>query len=466
MCCHDLDGILLWINPAAARSLGYTEEEAIGTRLDKYLAVQARSLFDSYLERIRRTGSDNGLMRLRAKNGDERVWMYRNVISEDPELPPHVLGHAIDITEQFRIQKALRDSFQQTPIGQLEIDADGKLLRINSAACEILGHSELELLFASEPLPAHDFFREMAVGMESPRLVIFTRNDGRVLHLEVHVRRLEGTASSPGGVACALMDVSERVRAETKIRNLNAQLEARVAARTAELRQSNAELREFAYIASHDLQAPLKQAGRTLEKLTPRISDREACALLERTQADIQRMSMLVESLLSYAVYSNRTEVTASRVPLTVAVEESLMNLASSISASQAVVSYENLPNLMVNESEFVQLFQNLIGNALKYRSKEPPRISISAIDANNFWTISVEDNGIGIDPMYSERIFEAFRRLHGKEYAGSGMGLAICKKIVERTGGRIWVESEPGKGSTFRFTIPLEPALPGKISF
>lgn len=454
MCCHDLNGILLWINPAAASSLGYNVEEAVGEPLGNYLVPEVRALFASYLERMRCCGTDKGFMRLRAKKGDERIWMYRNVVSDDPELTGVVLGHAIDVTEQFRIQHAFKEWFEHSPVGQMELDAEGNLLRINPAACEIFGRSEAELLSGPGPSPARDFFREMVSPGEDRRLIIIPRNDGPVLHLEVHVRRLSDSTLSPRGLSCALIDVSERVRAETNIQLMNAQLEARVAARTAELRQSNAELEEFASVASHDLQAPLKQIGKALDKIATQIGEGETLQLLQQTQTDIQRMAMLTDSLLSYARASNRADSLSPDVPLEVAVEESLMNLASTIGSSEAIVSYGNLPHILVNESQFVQVFQNLIGNAIKYRSQKPPRIQISAIETEELWTVSVEDNGIGIDPVYSERIFKPFQRLHGKEYTGSGLGLTICKRIIERAGGQIWVESKPGEGSKFRFTI------------
>jgi light-regulated signal transduction histidine kinase (bacteriophytochrome) len=253
-----------------------------------------------------------------------------------------------------------------------------------------------------------------------------------------------------------LIDVSERARAEAKIRNANAQLESRVAARTAELRQSNAELREFAYTVSHDLQAPLKQAEKRLQELGSKVRDSDGSGLLQQTQADLRRMSSLIENMLSFAMAANRIPEAGGQVPIAIAVEESLLNLASTIAASHAVVAYDNLPEIRVDEADFVQLFQNLIGNALKYRSSDPPRIRITAARGVDSWTIAVRDNGIGIDPADRENIFEPFRRLHRKEYPGTGIGLAICKKIVERAGGKIWVDSQPGRGSTVRFTIPV----------
>ena len=345
MCCHDLDGVLLWINKAAAQSLGYSPEEGVGAHLDSFFVPEVRPLFPSYLARIRSKGFDTGLMRLMTKGGDQRIWIYRNILSNQPELPQHVLGHALDITERFR--------------------------------------------------------------------------------------------------------------AEAEIRDLNAQLEVRIAERTAELERSNTDLREFAYVASHDLQAPLKQVRASLERLQAKSNEAETVELLRNSRTDIERMSMLIDSLLNYALVSSHAITPERQVNLSTAVQESLMNLASTVAATNAAIAYENLPEIPVEETAFVQLFQNLIGNAIKYRGDRCPRIRISVQCEEDFWIFSVEDNGIGIDPVYSEKIFHPFSRLHGKEYAGTGIGLATCKKIVERLGGRIWVESQLDYGSTFRFTIP-----------
>lgn len=133
------------------------------------------------------------------------------------------------------------------------------------------------------------------------------------------------------------------------------------------------------------------------------------------------------------------------------------MNLASIVAATGATVVYENLPEISIEEAAFVQLFQNLIGNALKYRGDRPPNIRITVEPKDDVWNCSAKDNGIGIDEAYSEKIFQTFSRLHSKEYSGSGIGLAICKKIVERIGGRIWMESQLNCGSTFRFTMPRD---------
>jgi light-regulated signal transduction histidine kinase (bacteriophytochrome) len=225
-----------------------------------------------------------------------------------------------------------------------------------------------------------------------PRLTKFVRNDGRTAFLEVHARCIFEPDLFTSGRVCALIDVSDRVQAEMKIRNLQAQLEARVASRTAELRRSNAELQEFAYVASHDLQAPLKQLRSVFEQLALKSNDPETAELLCRSQQDTNRMLMLIDGLLNYAVASNPAAIPSPQVPLVVALEESLMILASSIASSGATVAYEDLPSFLVDESAFVQLFQNLVGNAIKYRGPEAPRVRISATHDNDFWSIAVKD--------------------------------------------------------------------------
>jgi len=457
MCCHDLTGVLLWVNPAAARSLGYSCDQAVGSSIEGFLAPEVQSEFKSYLDRIRRTGFDTGFMRLRDRHGHERIWMYRNIISDDPELPVHVVGHALDVTEQLDAKRALKTLFERAPIAQIELEPSGKLRRINPVACELLGYTAPEIFSfdGSGPPDLADLFRESCLVGDTGKCMRFVRKDGCELHLELFARHIPASNSSPAGIICALINVSDRVRAEAEIRNLNAQLEAKVNLRTAELRRSNAELQEFACIVSHDLQAPLKQVGSILDELGSNSFAEDKSELLRLCRADIERMAMLIDSLLGYAVVSNRADIVARRVPLAVSVQESLMNLASVVASSNAIVNYENLPEVSVDEADFVQLFQNLIENAIKYRGAHNPRIRITASEIQDEWVISVSDNGIGIDKAQCSRIFQAFQRLHGKEYPGSGIGLAICKKIVERTGGRIWVESERDLGSTFRFTVP-----------
>jgi signal transduction histidine kinase len=252
--------------------------------------------------------------------------------------------------------------------------------------------------------------------------------------------------------------IAERIKAEDDVRTLNAELEQRVGERTRELSRSNDELRQFAYVASHDLQEPLRTVASYAQLLAKRYRgklDADADEFIRYMVEGVTRMHTLLNDMLAYS----RVTETKDKVLLPANTEGVLksatMNLEASIRETSAEVTHDPLPTVLGDEIQLTQVFQNLISNAIKYRSDDPPRIHISAEQQNEQWTFSVQDNGMGIDPQYSDRIFGIFKRLHGRELPGTGMGLAICKRIIERHRGRIWVESGPGKGSIFRFTLP-----------
>lgn len=252
--------------------------------------------------------------------------------------------------------------------------------------------------------------------------------------------------------------VAERERAEAELKALNDQLEQRVTERTLELRRSNEDLEQFAYVASHDLQEPLRMITSYLQLLQQRYKnklDTDADDFIGFAVDGAERMHNLIVDLLAYSrvgIRSQPFETTDCNAVL----EDALMNLQVAIQESGAVVARETLPTLLADPVQLTQLFQNLIGNAVKFRSETPPEIRVGAKREGDGWHFSVADNGIGIDAKYFEKIFIIFQRLHSRnKYSGTGIGLAVCKKIVERHGGRIWVESQPGQGTTFHFTIP-----------
>lgn len=224
-----------------------------------------------------------------------------------------------------------------------------------------------------------------------------------------------------------------------------------------ELERSNRELEEFAYVASHDLQEPLRMVGSFLQLLQQRYQDkldREANEFIYYAVDGAARMKRLIGDLLNYSRVNREWMV--EQVDLSETVREALKNLTASVNDSGAVVNFEDLPVLNVDPAQMLQLFQNLIGNALKFRKDGvSPVIRIKARKNSDEWLFSVEDNGIGIDDQYSEKIFVIFKKLHNKvKFEGTGIGLAIAKKIVERHGGKIWFESVPGNGTTFYFTL------------
>ena len=254
-------------------------------------------------------------------------------------------------------------------------------------------------------------------------------------------------------------EIAERIRAEDEIRELNLQLEERVMQRTAALQRSNEDLRQFAYAASHDLKEPLRMIGSYTDLLAKRFNakdDPDVREMVGFVVEGVSRMTALINGMLNYSRVSEVTPVPLDIVKVDAVLDGVLMNLDVAIKQSEATIIREPLPEIRADEIQLMQVLQNLISNAIKYcRAEEPPRIEIKAERTGEEWKFSVKDNGIGIAPQYTERIFGVFKRLHGREIPGIGVGLAICKKIVERHGGQIWVESAPGTGSTFIFTLP-----------
>lgn len=256
--------------------------------------------------------------------------------------------------------------------------------------------------------------------------------------------------SKLGEIQLALMNMLEDIEAE------------RVKAESAKvlLARSNAELEQFAYVASHDLQEPLRMISSYVQLLSRRYKgqlDQDADEFIAFAVDGTLRMQQLINDLLAYSRVGTRGK---SPVPTNFedVFSKVMANLKMAVAESGTVVTHDQLPTAMADELQMVQLFQNLIGNAIKFRGRENPQVHVSARPEGREWIFSVRDNGIGIDTQFHDRIFVLFQRLHAREeYPGTGIGLTVSKKIVERHGGRIWLESELGKGTTFYFTIPMQ---------
>jgi signal transduction histidine kinase len=242
-------------------------------------------------------------------------------------------------------------------------------------------------------------------------------------------------------------------RMDTKRRQAEYELQETAA----KLARSNADLEQFAYVASHDLKEPLRAISGSVQILQERYSaslDGDADEVIKHTVDGATRMQTLIDDLLTYSRLSTR-EAPLESADCSRTVQTALANLEMAIQESKAVITHDVLPVIKGDPTQLLQVFQNLINNAIKYRSERTLKIHVGAEEHESEWLFSVRDNGIGIAPQYATRIFRIFQRLHTrKEYSGTGIGLAVCKKIVERHGGRIWVESEPEEGSTFYFTL------------
>lgn len=371
-----------------------------------------------------------------------------------------------EISERVRVEKQVRLISERLEflltsnpavIYTSGVDDDFATTFITRNVVEVLGYKPQELLdtpsFWKDHIHPEDLRRlspELSRFFEQGRHKMeyrFKCKDGGYLWIYDEAQLIRDESGKPIETIGFMMDVTDHKRAEEELKCL-----------TDELKRSNSDLQQFAYSASHDLQEPLRVVAgfvRLLEKRYKGKLDEKADEFIGYTIDGVKRMQMLVKDLLAYSQVGTKGK-TFTPTSCSEALEQALFNLRAAIEESGVALTYDPMPTVMADPSQLSRLFQNLIGNAVKFRSKEPLKIHVSAEQKGNEWVFSVNDNGIGINPKDFERIFIVFQRLHNvEEYEGTGIGLSICKKIVERHGGRIWVESEIGKGSTFHFTIP-----------
>jgi PAS domain S-box-containing protein len=366
---------------------------------------------------------------------------------------------AKEVGERRRAEQSLlqEKSFAEATLDSLPgvfylFNREGRFLRWNKNFETVSEYSRAEIAGMS-PL---DFFHPQEQQLVAERIRDVFENGSATVEAEFVSKSgrhapyfFTGRFVRIGDTPCVVgmgIDISERKHAEEALRE-----------RTEEVIRSNAELEQFAYVASHDLQEPLRAVATFAQLLDRRYGEHigaDGKGTIERVTAAVQRMQTLIRDLLAYSRLDTRKSdfrVTDCEVVL----HDALDNLQTAITETGARVTHDPLPTLVADASQLRQLLQNLIGNALKFHGQRHPEVHIAATRMPAAWLFRVSDNGIGIDAEYFERIFVIFQRLHGQRaYPGTGVGLAICKKIVERHGGRIWVESKPGAGATFSFTL------------
>jgi PAS domain S-box-containing protein len=353
------------------------------------------------------------------------------------------------------------------------LDVEGNVATWNDSAFRILGYQAKDIIgrnyshfYPDEderpPSPPKEISAvETAGRLEAERWL--SRKDGSWFWANVLMTALRDKAGQPRGFSLVIRDISERRWAEKELEKYRQHLEDMVKLRTDQLARSNHDLEQFAYVASHDLQEPLRMISGYMQLLERRYKsklDSDADKFINFAVDGAARMQQLINDLLAYSRVNQKGD-DLTTVDCGEALKEALSNLQLAVRESGAKVTHDPLPRVPGDRLQLVQLFQNLVSNSIKYHGQEPPMIHIGAVmEENGQWRFSVRDNGIGIEPDYFDRIFVIFQRLHDRsQYAGTGIGLAICKRIVERHGGRILVESQVGKGSTFYFTLTGEPS-------
>jgi light-regulated signal transduction histidine kinase (bacteriophytochrome) len=283
----------------------------------------------------------------------------------------------------------------------------------------------------------------LIVGLANHTILI--ARDGRERAIDDSAAPIRDDRGNIVGVVLVFRDVSEKRAAENRLEQ-----------QASELRRTNDELSQFAYAVSHDLREPLRNVANFSELMVREYAGHpEARTYANYVVNGVRRMEALLNDLLEYSQAGGPADTPTALVDTNQALQKALADLRSAIADSGAEIVADRLPDVLGHEAQLSQIFQNLISNAIKYRSAQPPRIRVRAEPNKDGWTFSVRDNGVGIAREYHEMIFRVFKRLHGNDIPGTGIGLAICAKVVDRHGGRTWVESRPGEGSEFFFTLP-----------
>ena len=452
--------IVSW-NAGAERIKGYTAEQIIGHNFSRFFPPEdiARGRPEEVLRMTAASGrhEEQG-MRVRQDGSRFLASLTFTALRDAAGNLRGFSEFSHDLSESKESEAKYRGLLEAAPDAMVVVNPEGEIVLLNLQAEKQFGYHRDELLgqkvkniipegFAERLIAdalrsAEDALaQQIGTGIE----LIGLRKDGSEFPIEIMLSPLESAEGIL--VTAAIRDITARKKAE-----------AHLLRKMDELNRSNEELGHFASIASHDLQEPLRMVTSYTQLLSKRYKgklDSDADEFIAFAVDGANRMQRLIQDLLAYSRAGTKAMelLDASSEK---ALQHALINLRGAIADSGALVTHDPLPAVLADERQLSQLFQNLVGNAIKYQSSGVPRVHISAAkDGAKKWSFSVQDNGMGIDPQYFERIFGMFQRLHKREeFAGTGIGLAICKRIVERHGGIISVESQPGQGSIFRFAL------------
>ena len=466
----DQEGIVRRVNQAEGKLLGVEPSEMLGKPIFDFISPDQQA---TSREAVKRKLSGQQAIApflheyTRSDGRPLTVEVYDALIRDESGAVVGIRSALLDATERCKAEKVLQEreeTLRSVCASSIDaivmIDSESRAILWNPAAermfgytaAEMLGQQILDLIVPADLREhfqaSHPAFQRTGQGGSVGKVVELAarRKDGSVFPMEL----------APGAVQTGqqwqavwvIRDITGRKRAEEAVLR-----------QTEELGRSNKELEQFAYVASHDLQEPLRMVSSYTQLLARRYQGKlgaDADEFIAFAVDGATRMQRLINDLLAYSRVTTKGHE-FKPVEAEAALKPALSNLQAAIEESEAAVTFDPLPVVNADSGQLTQLFQNLIGNAIKFRRAEPLRVHVSAEQRAKEWEFCVRDNGIGIEPQHVERIFVIFQRLHpAVEFPGTGIGLAICKKIAERHGGRLWVTSEPGAGSVFHFTIPV----------
>jgi len=463
----DPTGCFTFVNDAYCQKTGKTDEDLIGSPFHPFVHPDDLQDVVRFVRNLSKPPYRGFLEHRSWFKGEWRLTLWEGYAIRDADNQIiEFQGVGRDVSHQREIERALRESeqkfraaFENSPIAHVLVDLKGKVLRANSAMTDLLGFTaeELQKMTFMDFTLAED--RHMGIealaDLRSGNLALYrtekryVHKSGKIIYAILASSSILDEAGKPMYLVSQIIDISERIHQENLLKR-----------HASELTRSNKELAEFAYVVSHDIREPLRMISNFVELLMEEATQRADEKSVEYARFALegaQRAQSLIHDLLSLARL-DRHESIEGPVDLNHILLQVQNILKTNIQESQACIEIVNLPShILGSESRFIQIFQNLIDNAIKYRSQQTPKILVRAIDRKEDWLIEVDDNGIGIEPQFRERVFQMFQRLHARgDYSGTGMGLAIVKKIIEARGGKVWIEnSHFGKGVKVVFNWP-----------